>query len=132
MIELDKTTFCDINPTDRIFLQDGLNIKVRIVRKDTFHNGIASNPRAITLLMTGSICDSDGKALRRADGNYLISSHAYTLTLEDMVSIDLDAAIDANIEKCCTETIEQKLRLEKLDAISSKWNNPAAFFRSPS
>jgi len=128
MIERNRADFPGINHTDRIFDCDGVLIKVRMIRQDIHRGGLITNPQAITLHVTGSACDGKGKAIKRADGNYYICSKGHTITLENMVNINFAEKVTAMIEECCNMTVQQKYKIEEMNALVNQWGSPAEKF----
>ncbi len=128
MIEKNRDEFPDINHTDRIFDHDGTLIKVRIRRQDVHRDNLITSPQAIALLITGSSCDNQGKAIKRADGNYYICSKSHTITLETMSDINLTNKVTEMIEECCKMTVQQKHKIEELDALVNYWGSLAQNF----
>ena len=118
MIEKNRTDFPDINHTDRVFDYEGTLVKVRMIRQDVHRDGLITSPQAITLHITGAACDGQGKAIARADGNFYICSKAHTISLEGVSDLDLSETVLTMIEQCCKLTVEQKLQIEKMDALA--------------
>jgi len=123
MIEKNRDEFPDINHTDRVFDCDGVLIKVRIVRQNIHRDNLITNPQAIALLITGSACDGQGKAIKRADGNYYICSKNHTITLETMNDINFTEKVSAMIEECCKMTVHQKYKIEGMDRLVNHWGS---------
>lgn len=128
MIEKNRDEFPDINHTDRVFDCDGILVKVRIVRQNIHRDNLITSPQAIALLITGSACDKQGKAIKRADGNYYICSKSHTITLETMSDINFTDKVTEMIEECCKMTVQQKHKIEKMDALVNYWGSPAQNF----
>jgi len=128
MIEKNRAEFPNINYTDRVFEHDGSLVKVRMIRQDVHRGGLISNPQAISLLITGSVCDGQGMAIKKANGTCYICSVNHTVTLEQMADINLTDLVTKIIEECCVMTIKQKNRIEKMDALVNYWGSPAENF----
>lgn len=128
MIEKNRDEFPGINQTDRVFEHNGSLVKVRMIRNDIHRDGLISSPQAISLLITGAVCDGQGAAIKKANGHYYICSVNHTITLEEMKDIDLTDTVTKIIEECCILTIKQKNRIEEMDALVNYWGSPAQNF----
>lgn len=129
MRELPKNNYPGINATDRIFDFDGTLMKVRMITEYVSGEGKITNPRAVCLKISGSICDSKGKAIKRADGNYYISARSETILLIDAPAIlDIDETVKGLIQKCCDDLQAQSKKLDDLTRIQSAWEGGQAKF----
>jgi len=124
MKEIPRTNYPGINATDRIFDCAGTLMKVRIICVYVIGEGKITNPRAVTLKISGSICDAAGKAIKRADGSYYISARSETVSLIDAPEIpDIDATVRSLINRCCDELALQSKKLDDLTRIQSAWES---------
>ena len=106
--------FNDLSETDKIYEVEDHIIKIRILDK-------TKDLDPIVFEISASICDENGKALKRGDGYYIRPAERHTLNLSN--DIDIQKEMDIKIEKCLNETIIWYQKLTMAENFYASWKS---------
>jgi len=106
--------FNDLIETDKIYEVEDHIIKIRILDK-------TKDLDPIVFEISASICDQNGKALKRDDGYYIRPAERHTFNLTKDINIQKE--MDIKIENCINETIAWYQGLTMAENFYSSWKS---------
>lgn len=112
--------------TDKVFKCENLLVKVRLLKKEIVHQNKLNGPLAISLHLSGAICDKKGKAIPREGGGYCICPHSLTvpLTTAKPDKKAMKKGLEDALKPLILQTVNWHKNLKVLEDLLNDWENP--------
>jgi len=115
---IKKIDIPDLKETDRVFKNGRKFVKIRLQPKDILSGNKRFGANALSIALTASICDNNGKALPDSGGRHSILPHVVTIPL--MEQDKPDKKIKETLDQAIKNLVEKALKWDQARAHAEK------------